>query len=234
MKIILLLVTILASAFGARAQGLIFFGNNVNSTKISTNGYDGGPAQGLTTAAPNAFYYALFYSTNATTVHGSTSAVITDGSITDGYGNTSGIFVFDDPNWTLAAYGTNSSSSAGRFSSSAQNADGSTTVPGVPGGATANFVVLGWSAGLGSTIAALEHSLLYGPYAIWLGESAVSGPIQLGNGSIVPTPNLFGTGGAPQISGFIIGAVTIPEPSSLALAVTGLAGLFFFRRRASV
>jgi PEP-CTERM motif len=220
-KTTLLVVTVLAGACcGARAQGTIFWGNN-NSTRISTNSFFGGPATGLTAAAANLYYYALFYSTNATTVEGTTNAQ-------SGFG----VYAFEDPNWTFAAYGTNSS--LGRFFPSAQNADSSTTVNGVSAGASAQFVVVGWSANMGSTLAQMESAFFLsqvpGSYvSSWLGESAVSGPLQLGDGGVILPPNLFGNS-SPQISGFTLGYLA-PEPSSLALAVVGLAGLFFFRRR---
>ena len=224
MKTILLLVTILASAFGARAQGLIFWGNNVNSTKISTNSLVGGAATGMTAPVVNLYYFALFYSTTATMVSGSTNAQMPGLGI--------GAYAFDDPNWTFVAYGTNSPSIPGRFSASVQNADGTTTVTGVPGGSFAQFVVLGWSANLGSTLAAMESAIFTGGYG-WMGESAVSGPLQLGNGGIIPAPGIFGNS-SPGVPGFTLGAFPIPEPSSLGLTAVGLAGLFFFRRRASV
>lgn len=218
-------IAVLASALGACAQGLIFF-NNGNATRVSTNAWAAGyPVPGLTAAAPNLFYYALFYSTTATTVHGSTNAVIFDGL------NLSGSFVFDDSNWAVTAYGTNSPFVAGRFSSSALNADGSTTINEVPPGAFAQFVVLGWSANLGPTVPALLNSLYSVNFypGFVLGESAVSGPLQLGNGTSILVPNLFGTT-PPQISGFTMGPF-IPEPSALALAVVGFAGYLFFHRR---
>jgi len=225
MKTRLLLVVALVVALGARAQGLVYF-NNTPTTRISTNGIPGG-GTGLTAPVANLFYYALYCSMTATTVLGATNALTPGGS-----GIVGGIFVFNDPNWTLVAYGTNSPFAAGRLASSQQNSDGFTVVPDVPGGSAAHFVVLGWSANLGSTVAALQGSLFSGFAFGSIGESAVSGSYLLGNGSFIPAPVIFGTGPS-QISGFTLALVPIPEPTALALVLTGGVGFFFCRRKAN-
>jgi hypothetical protein len=117
------------------------------------------------------------------------------------------------------------------FFSSSPNSDGSTTINGVVRGSFAQFVVLRWSANLGSTLAELANSLYY--QSGLLGESAVSGPIQLGDGALIPPSNLFGSS-SPLIQGFTLGGIPVPEPPTLALAAAGAAGLFFFRRRSPV
>jgi hypothetical protein len=221
MKIAGIFLAVLASAAGLRAQGLIYFNNNP-ITRISTNAFG---AQGPTAPAPNSFYYALFYSTTASTVNGSTNALT---PLTDDFS----IFVFNDSNWHLAAYGTNLPA-PGRFVSAARNTDFSTAVSGVLAGSSANFVVLGWSANLGTNLPAMLSALYsYGwPGLGFLGESAVSGPIILGDGGFLgPPASLFGIG-AGRLSGFTLGSLPIPEPSTLALTSAGVVGWFLLRCR---
>jgi hypothetical protein len=65
----------------------------------------------------------------------------------------------------------------------------------------------------------------------WIGQSAVSGLITLGDGVSAPTPSVFGNA-SPQLQGFVLGEAPafLPEPSVLALAGAGFAGWFLFRR----
>ena len=222
MRTIFILLATWASVLGVQAQGLVFF-NNTQTTRISTNSFPLG-ATGLTSAAPNGYFYALFYSTTATTVLGTTNAQMP-------WVFDLGVYAFQDPSWTFAAYGTNSPSAPGRFSSSAQNSDGYTTINGVPGGATAQFVVLGWSARLGTNLAALEYSLATWANPGWIGESAVSGPLLLGDGGIIPTTLLFGSN-YPFIQGFTLGEIPlVPEPSTLALAACAMVATLCCRRK---
>jgi hypothetical protein len=180
--------------------------------------------------AANQYCFALFYSTTATTVEGTANAQMPD---VDNFGFGLGVYAFEDSNWTFAAYGTNSTFAAGRFLSAAQNADGTTTVFGLPANASAQFVVLGWSVSLGSSLTELEAALATGGYG-WLGESAVSGPILLGDGVGIPVSDIFGTS-SPRIPGFTLGVIPlVPEPSTFALAAVGLVGCFFCRQRKSV
>src|SRR5215469_6767328 len=193
----LLILSILA-AFSSYAQGLIIFGNNASSlTKISTNSVAGSPATGLTSVPTNGvgFYYALYYSATATNVNGQTSAIFGAG----------GNYVFNDTNWTLAAYGTNFSL-PGRFLSAMTDTNGFTAVPGIPAGAAAQFVVIGWSANIGTSIAAVKSWFNNGiPASSGLvGESEVSGAIAVGNEGLGSL--LFG-GTPPLLQGFTLGLV---------------------------
>ena len=201
---ILMLATL--ATVSAPAQGLIYFFNTPAAlTKISTNAVAGGPATGLTAAGTNGagFCYALYYSQTATNVNGQASAIL----------GTNNAYAFADMNWTLAAYGTNTMV-AGRFFSSGADTNGQTAIPGVPSGASAQFVVIGWSANLGTNIAAVESWYHNGdPIAIgFIGQSAVSGPIALGFDRGI-APSLFGSL-APQIQGFTLGLAGYVQASS--------------------
>jgi hypothetical protein len=103
------------------------------------------------------------------------------------------------------------------------DASGQTVVPGVSGGTYGYLVVIGWSASIGTNIAAVQNWLNHGNPASdgWIGQSAVGGPFLLGDNAIVPAPPVFGTA-PPKVTGFTLGlaspmnlqysAATLPSP----------------------
>ncbi|HEY4416008.1 MAG TPA: PEP-CTERM sorting domain-containing protein [Verrucomicrobiae bacterium] len=214
----ILIASLLAAglALSSHAQGLVLFtGGTQNITTNNTLVQLGAIASGKTSGAGN-FYYALFYSATATTV--------------------SSPYAFLDSNWTAVTSDIGASSAtAGRFLPQTPNGDGSTTILNVAAGSTAQFVVVGWSASLASSLSQLES--LFNANGVltagagFIGQSVVSGPISLGNGGSLPTPALFGNS-SPLIQGFVLnGVVAAPEPGTIALAGLGIAGLLALRRK---
>jgi len=202
----------------------VFFSNQ-NSTKISTNSVVGGAATGVLSTTPSSYYFALFYSTTQTTVGGSTSA----------FAGTNSSYVFNTSGWTDAGLiGTNSAAAGGRFASSINvDAANNSTVNGLPGVTAAQFVIIGWSANIGTTWQSVQSYLANPTVNGFFGESGVSGAITTGNGGTQVTPATVGVS-APQIGAFTLGLVTplpTPEPATLALAGLSGASLLLFRRR---
>lgn len=195
----------------ATGTGYIYFANSSAAvTKIYTNSTVGGPDTGLTTGS-NLYYYALYVSPTATNVLGQSSAIV---------GSASGNYAFNDTNWVLAAYGTSGTNTGtnffrGQILSLSADASGRTPVPGLDGGTTAQFVVIGWSVNVGTSIAAVQGWFHGGSPASngWIGQSAVSGSIQLGNGGGITTHTLFGTA-APYLPGFTLGLAS-PVPGAV-------------------
>ena len=197
----ILTVVLLLALFGItiQAQGLVVFSGGASaSTRISTNSAAGAASTGLTGASGLIYYYALYRSTTATSVNGQTAAIV---------GSANNNYAFNDSAWTLVAYGTNKLS-VGRMGAIGADANGATIVPGVAGGATAQFVVIGWSANIGTNIAAVQNWYGMGDPVSngWIGQSAVGSALHLGDGGIIVTPQVFGAG-AGQVQGFVLGLV---------------------------
>ena len=204
-------------AVGCYAQGYVFFGSSTQN--ISTNDLVGGI--GKTHGAGN-YYYALFWSTTGTGA----------GAQVGYYGNAAN-FAFNEAGWTFDSSATaigRSTATDGRFSATAPNGDGSTTVPGLIGGGTYYFQVVGWSADLGTTFSQLQVSISSGLNGGYLGQSDISGPIVVGDGGLVTPSNIMAATG-PGIQAFSLGATFIPEPGTMALAALGGASLLLFRRK---
>jgi len=216
-KTILTIAAVLIVSLAARSQGLVgFYNQSAAGSKVSTNSVVGGASTGLTAASAGLYYYALLYSTSATTVNGSAAPIVGQGTYAYSQG------------WTFSGdYATNTAA-AGRVNGQ-QNADQSSTVTGLAAGGTAQFVVIGWSANIGATLAALETYLANPTVLGWVGESAVSPTLTVGDGVNIPTPPIFSASGA--IPGFILGEVPVPEPTTMALAGLGAGALMLFRRR---
>jgi hypothetical protein len=217
-KLSIIAASLVLAAITSQAQGLINFVNSSSAgSQISTNTVVGGLATGKTATLANGFYYALFSSTSSTVNGGSSAIIPTSGGV--------GSYAWSDVNWTFDGMATNAAS-AGRISGPAP-----LTLPnGFAGGTAYQFLIVGWSSNLGSSIAAVQASLLAGNWSgpAWLGQSGIA-TLTPGDGALVLTPAAMAASGA--ISGFTLGVVTVPEPSTMALAALGGASLLLFRRR---
>jgi hypothetical protein len=231
-KLILASVLMGAVATSAFSQGYVAFtGGLSNPTKVSTNSVQGGAATGRTgvTSGTPGYYFALFVSSTATTIGGSSNAI----------SGASSLYVFNNMSgWTEVGTATNNLT-AGGFAAQSQgtndagqgalNSDGSLSTTAVAGAANGQAVIIGWSANIGSTITALQAWLAAPGVTGWIGQSAVSGALTFGNGTSQPAVQVMGS--SPAIGGFTLGEVTVPEPGTMALAALGGASLFLFRRK---
>lgn len=221
MKKLLTLTFAAAFAVGAFAQGKVSF-NNGAATAISTNSVARGGTAGNTATAALGFYYTLLTAASTvTTVDANGQDLLT-------------------PTWTFAGVYATNTPVGGRESSGT-----ATTTAGWALGVTNSYVIVGWSSSLGHDWSVLSSKLsgaqLTGGQ--WLGGSfgidgSFFGISPVAYGSVdsggVTTYSLFGTAngqGNPLTSGFTLSVVTVPEPSSFALAGLGAAALLIFRRR---
>jgi len=190
MKKILTLAALLGAASISFGQGNVNFANGVaTTTHISINATHNGPSVAQTPAVPNSYYYELFVA--ASTV---TTAPTSLNPVADGF--------------TAIALGTNTG--IGRLSGNPDSND--TIVPGFGVGSTASFVIVGWSANLGTTwnqaSANNAANTTSDGIPFYIGESAVATGVILGGG---PTPagTIFG-GNTGNIPGFTLNFTPVP------------------------
>ncbi len=234
-KILIAIGFICLFATLATAQGLVVFATGPNPlTRISTNSFIGGAATGYAGGTPGTYYYALFASPVNASINGNTNAIWGD----------SPNYVFDNPSgWTLVGLGMNPTA-PGRIVAVSQgttsanqmpiNPDGTLTVQGIGAGQYAHFVVVGWSAaGVGTNIDALKAANDFGGFGGWIGQSAVSGAIQLGDGGVIPPISVFSFAGPPQLQGFLLGMgglfdgpIIYQEPTNMNICVGSNATLY--------
>jgi len=126
-------------------------------------------------------------------------------------------FLTANPGWSAIAT-TGITPVAGRFNGGTQ------TLPGVAGGANAEYVILGWTGATGTTWdgAPMQGTSLM--FSTTTGNPQATPP---GTATLL-SGTLTGTIGAANTGVFL---TPIPEPTSFALAGLGLAALLVFRRR---
>jgi len=229
MKKLIATLAMASVATGVFAQGQVNFFNvsglmTTNSvvSSFAASGYTVDPnapgAAGKLSSAATGFYFTLLF-------------------------DTAGLPANNNPNtagWTQAAIGgvpvigTNLS---GSFGDMTGPKGVSTMLPdNWAAGTAGNFIIVGWSANLGSTWSQVSAELAGGWSAFnnntynWFGVSTI------GNGTPTASPspayNLWAGAGAPGNT-FALSEVgsPVPEPATMALAALGGASLLLFRRK---
>jgi hypothetical protein len=213
MKTLQPIATLLCACTICSGQGSIDFGNGAGPASwIATNSGPGGASTGYIAAhsTGSAYYFGLFVAPTSFTQ-------------VSGLDPTASGFTF------FGAIATNNA--LGRFYGNPTT--DYLVVPGYPTLSSANFVIAGWSANVGTTWNEVQTWLHTGAPAlgsVWYGISEVAMSVGLGGGQI-PSTGLFG-GNPWQIRGFTLNTyvTTIPEPSLAGLATLGAAGLLLSKR----
>ena len=217
MKKIFLIAALLGTVSPSFGQGIVDFGNFSNS-QISTNSVHNGPATGLMSGPAGTYYFAL--------LEGFTNATSIDATLDNGTTLANGGWIF-----------------SGNL---AQN----TTTPGILNGnytpdpgvlvdigyppSQGNFVVVGWSANIGTTYSAAKTwwnngNPNAGPSG-WFAISDIAQGVVVGGG-VFPVPTIFGPTVGGEVQGFTLNLYTVPEPSSFAFAFLGTTAFLIIRKK---
>jgi hypothetical protein len=187
-------------------QGIVDF-ENFNNSLISTSG---GPTTGLISGPVGTYYFTLLSApTSQTTVNNSLTG------------------------WDLASsYGYNTTTPG--LMNGNITTDPGTLVLGWGPGEAANFLIVGWSANIGTSYGAAtawwnNGNPNAGPSG-YFGISDIAQDVLVG-GNPFPVPTIFGPTPGGEVQGFTLNYYSVPEPSTLALGGLGSAVLLAFSRR---
>lgn len=211
MKRLLTVAILIGATSFALAQGTVnFSAGGTAATRIATNTVAAGPSTGYISGST--YYFALFVAPSTVTV------AATDPTLSG--------FTF------TGYYGTNGTA-LGRFTGNPTTDD--VAIAGYATGASASFVVLGWSANVNgngapdwTTARGWINGSTPATQPFFFGESGVATSVGLGGG-LSFAGNIFGAQ-AGQATGFTLG-LQVPEPTTVALCGLGAAAMLIFRRR---
>jgi len=191
-------------AVSSFAQGTLVFANTaIAATKINTNVLNGS-VRGLVGLTPGFLNYGLFVGASGTTSNNLTLALNSTGG--------------------AALVTGNSTTATGRL-----DGDGGGSFVGISGFAASTPIavqVRAWSASYGNDWQSAFNAYAANTPGVWWGASIV-GSLTL-NPVSGPGTALFSS--TTPITGFDV-YTTVPEPSTIALGMLGLASLAFLRRR---
>jgi hypothetical protein len=213
MKKTIITISMALTAMIGYSQGTIST-INLDTQLISTNGI---LTTGALTGTAGLYYFAL----------------LTESMTAFGVANSEPTALQLVSSWTFTGIYTTNIASAGRENGGANIPTSTGWAPGV----TNSYVLVGWSANLGSSWATIanENETGWGTEQGSFGISSVGFGEAGGGPDSLPAFSLFGSAptaaGTPILSGFDLYDVTIPEPGTLALATLGGASLLMFRRK---
>lgn len=214
MKKLLAILGLAAITTGLQAQGLVTFYSFSGTIKTNTalsslsGGNQVGGTAGAITGTANSFYFTVLISSSTPSSNPTNSG------------------------WTQALYagsgiiGTNYSGLAGDMQG--PKGTSSTPIDNWSSGSTENYIIVGWSANLGTTWSAVYQQALTGNWVAngFFGASSVASGASGTPPTGTPLSLFTGTGT------FSMYAVTsTPEPGTMALAGLGIAGLLALRRK---
>jgi len=224
MKKVLTICALGALSLSVYAQGLVTIDETSYSISTNATAINGGTSGRISNVA-NSFYFELLVESDPT---GSTT--LPTGPSFTGQGAVSGIGSWTD----TGVSGTNSTGVAGGHINAILGVPGA-TASSWAAGSTNFFIVVAWSANLGSSWSAVSSQALNGTWnATGLGAYFGVSTVGYGASQTSPTPGFSAYGTSPgelNAASPTLLAITVPEPATMALAAIGGASLLLFRRK---
>jgi hypothetical protein len=211
MKRLLGILAITALTASAFAQGTVALQNQTGLVRQWTSATD----STLITTPQNGAYVELICAPVGTTL-ANAFGTYSAGGFAANYSSLAG-FLAANSGWSLAQ--GNPPATINGFGAGLFNGGG-LTLPGIAGGANAEYMIVGWTG------AFTTYEAAYASGTSFLGVSAIDTTV---TGNPGTTPPGTAVSLRPTFTGITL--APIPEPTTFALAGLGLAALLVFRRR---